>query len=503
MRRGKIALSLSIIYFVFTIVAPFTGENFVNAKGIEYVNFSEYAAQDLFADANETEDAESKSESTNSSQNSTDSEKQASNTYANYYAQGYANALMSLTTSVNSSNESAKHIAYITENSGKKMTFSFYGDEDFVDSFGATKQFVFMAGEDNAYVCTAKKVYLQVQGKDTSLISGFLSTTQYLSGDAKILASDDKLSTSIIAPITDTYKNIDYKGYACLLTKDSDGSGIYVTYTMPASNYDDSKAQKFVYSLELVDESFSDIVQDYTAVSDDYNIVNSITLMCDTGFFNYKSLDSENFDAAQNLVKPALVELFHADSEDSKTGWSGSGVICDIESDYIYILSVEHVAELMTEGNNEIWLYDKTRLTFNSKIDYVRLSDENEICMFRIPTSMIPTRILVGLREVDADENIYEELSTGDQLLGVCTNLRHTGKDYTAAMTLLKLNDAIPEEPDDTVYLSATLALEQGMSGTAVIDMHGNFVGIADSRNVSTEKSYVLMINGLSSLKFD
>ena len=68
-------------------------------------------------------------------------------------------------------------------------------------------------------------------------------------------------------------------------------------------------------------------------------------------------------------------------------------------------------------------------------------------------------------------------------------------------MTLLKIHDSIPEKKDVPIYLTATLALQDGMSGTAVVDMKGNLVGIADAKNLNTNKSYALMIDNV--LSFD
>ena len=59
----------------------------------------------------------------------------------------------------------------------------------------------------------------------------------------------------------------------------------------------------------------------------------------------------------------------------------------------------------------------------------------------------------------------------------------------------------IREKKDVPIYLTATLALQDGMSGTAVVDMKGNLVGIADAKNLNTNKSYALMIDNV--LSFD
>jgi hypothetical protein len=195
------------------------------------------------------------------------------------------------------------------------------------------------------------------------------------------------------------------------------------------------------------------------------------------------------------------MELFHSDSEDSGKGWSGSGIIWDIQPDYIYCLSAAHVLDLMTDGFNEIWLYDNTRLTFEKKLSYSQVSAQNELCMFKIPTEMIPMRILRKLREASIDPDIYDKLDSGSQLLGVCINYRHQGKDLVTPMTLQKIGDCVPEYPNSRNFVSATLALRDGMSGTAVIDMHGNLVGVADCMNTRTAKSYALMIDNLDILR--
>ena len=270
---------------------------------------------------------------------------------------------------------------------------------------------------------------------------------------------------------------------------------------MPDDIYDEASVLTFAESVAFADDTFASSLETSTATVDNYTSESSLETLCKTGYFNYKPLSSENFNLAQQLVKPSLIELFHADSEDSPNGWSGSGVIYDITPDYIYFISVAHVLDRMREGNNELWLYDGTRITFNNAINYTRLSSENEICLFRLSTSYIPMRILTRLREISVNPGIYSQIPEGAQLLGIATNYKHTGKDLVTPMTLLKINDSIPENKDASIYLTATLALQDGMSGTAVIDMKGNLVGIADAKNLTTNKSYALMIDNI--LSFD
>lgn len=426
----------------------------------------------------------------------------AEHTYSSYYAQGYSNAIMGLLTYANDAE--SYHIASVKMDNGHSLCFSFLGDEDFVDSFGATSDTVVIQGVDNSYILSLGEAAL-VQSPslyDTDSFSSFLTPSEYFTTDVvEIFTSDDGQSALIRSKIKANIEGIAYSGYLAVLAHSSSYSGIRFTYMMPDESYDESKIISFIDSLSFAESVYASSIDSATVVLDTYTSQSSLETLCQTGFFNYKPLSFENFNLAQQLVKPSLVELFHADSEDSPNGWSGSGVIYDITADYIYFLTVAHVADLMTQGNNELWLYDGTRITFSEAINYTRLSDDNEICLFRLSTSLIPMRILTRLREISIDTDIYSQIPTGTQLLGIATNYKHSGKDLTTPMTLLKINDTIPENKEAPVYLTATLALQDGMSGTAVIDMRGNLVGIADAKNLNTNKSYVLMIDNI--LSFD
>lgn len=423
-------------------------------------------------------------------------------TYTSYYAQGYSNALMGLQTYALDS--AFYHIANVKTNSGRSLCFSFLGNEDFVGYFGATPDSVIVEASDSSYIISIGETQL-IQAPSLYTIesfSSFLTPSQYFTSDSiESYASDDGLSTLLRARITENIEGHKYSGYLIVLTHTSSNSGIRFTYLMPDEIYDESTVLLFADSVAFAEDAFSKSLETSTVAVDDYTSESSLETLCKTGYFSYKPLSAENFTLAQQLVKPSLVELFHADSEDSPNGWSGSGVIYDITPDYIYFLSVAHVLDLMQEGNNELWLYDGTRITFSNAIKYTKLSSDNEICLFRLSTSLIPMRILTRLREISINPGIYSQIPEGTQLLGIATNYKHTGKDLVTPMTLLKINDSIPEKKDAPIYLTATLALQDGMSGTAVVDMKGNLVGIADAKNLNTNKSYALMIDNV--LSFD
>ncbi|SHH13170.1 hypothetical protein SAMN02745229_00313 [Butyrivibrio fibrisolvens DSM 3071] len=426
----------------------------------------------------------------------------STHTYSTYYAQGYSNALMGLQTYANG--QTSYHIANVKMHNGHSLCFSFYGNEDFVGTFGTTSDTVMIEGNDDAYIMCVSEAQL-VQSPSLYNIdsfSSFLTPSQYFTSDqVECFTSEDGLNSLLRAKVTEIIEGRKYSGYLMVLSHSSSYTGILLTYMMPDDSYDEASVLTFAESVAFADDTFASSLETSTAVADAYTSESSLETLCKTGYFNYKPLSSENFTLAQQLVKPSLIELFHADSEDSPNGWSGSGVIYDITPDYIYFISVAHVLDRMREGNNELWLYDGTRITFSNAIKYTRLSTENELCLFRLSTDYIPMRILTRLREISVNPNIYSQIPEGAQLLGIATNYKHTGKDLITPMTLLKINDTIPENKDASIYLTATLALQDGMSGTAVIDMRGNLVGIADAKNLTTNKSYALMIDNI--LSFD
>lgn len=220
------------------------------------------------------------------------------------------------------------------------------------------------------------------------------------------------------------------------------------------------------------------LVEDSSLATDEYFTTQDLELMCEYHFFEYEPLEQADHDAAVELVKPAQICLFKGDDN----SWtSGSGFIYEITPEYIYIGSVNHVTKAML-SDCQIYFWNDTRIV--ETISPVKVSDSNELVMFRVPIEEVPAGTLVTLRSVYADENVYDELTVGDDLIGYVENWKKT--TVVVADITLKAFDkefmGMAQHCIETSY-----GTKSGMSGGTVIDLYGRLVGVVEGRKMYYE----------------
>ena len=218
--------------------------------------------------------------------------------------------------------------------------------------------------------------------------------------------------------------------------------------------------------------------------SDDLSLGgDELKLLCDADYFAYEPLAAPDFDKAVKLLEPTLVDL--------KVVWenawiAGSGCIYKITPDYVCFLSVKHV---MVEVYKKcaVMFFDGT--VVKGKVDYVYSKTYNELAMFMIPTADIPTDTLMKLRQVYVDPDIYNKLQKDDEVVAYAKHWIGSDEDLVKKMKVKRLTTSIRELNLYRSLLETTTGVVGGMSGTAVVDLRGNLVGLASAIGLDSEST--------------
>lgn len=217
-----------------------------------------------------------------------------------------------------------------------------------------------------------------------------------------------------------------------------------------------------------------------------------LTLLCDNGYFTYEPLKEDDYDKTLELVHPTLIDIGN-----DKHGW-GSGFIYKITPQHIYFLTVEHVIKKRTEDTN-ITFFDNTKIVESS--DYIRLSENSELSMFRIKIQDVPPDTLMHLKQIYIDSSIYDELKEGNKLIAYAAwwaekqDVIKTGDIKNVMATW----DALGYYFEDSC-IETQLMTKSGMSGTAIVDYKGNLVGVAFAVRYSENSSFNLRIDDVEKL---
>ena len=120
-------------------------------------------------------------------------------------------------------------------------------------------------------------------------------------------------------------------------------------------------------------------------------------------------------------------------------------------------------------------------------IDYVSSQQKNELSIFRIPAGDVPVDTLLKLKQIYVDPDIYSRLSEGDEVVAFAKHWTGTDKDLIRRMKVKRLTSSISEFGLVDSLLETTSGVVSGMSGTAVIDLRGNLVGLASAYGTATD----------------
>lgn len=235
------------------------------------------------------------------------------------------------------------------------------------------------------------------------------------------------------------------------------------------------------YGLEADTYSTVHIVSSYQRVlshRDDCRIrSDDLAFAVEEGYFTYEPFSKPDREGVIRECAPTLVNLY-VDNDDGSSS-SGSAFIYRVESDYIYMYSVYHVTSAIESKPVTITFYDgsSTRAAIRS----TSLSAGNEAALFKIPVKTVPYHVLVRLKQVACEKDIYDHVKAGTPLMEYCKNWRRGEepeiiKDVNVIS--FELSDIQRQYVDGGSYFTATRESVSGMSGTAVFDLRGVLAGI-------------------------
>ena len=229
-------------------------------------------------------------------------------------------------------------------------------------------------------------------------------------------------------------------------------------------------------------------------------------LLCEYDFFEYDILPEEDYTAVLDLIEPAQVNMMYSYSNAYSWGYSaGSGFIYRIEEDYTYIVSCTHVYKEF-EGDVEIMFCDEKGTSIDvEKPFYMQMSDENEVAMIRIPTSEIPADVLVEIKAIYCDENVYDDLKKGQNVVAYSGHFLN-GKPKIGKMAIQSLDEYFMSDARNCVKTTHDIA--RGMSGGSVCDLYGRLIGVVEGymslwnfdKGDYDNSDFLLRIEGLEDL---
>ncbi len=250
------------------------------------------------------------------------------------------------------------------------------------------------------------------------------------------------------------------------------------------NNIGDYRAEYSVkdsYGLEAKSQSTVHIVssqQRVLAHRDDCTISsNDLSYAVEEGYFTYEPFSAPDRNRVLSECAPTLINLYVGHDDGSAS--SGSAFIYEIDKDYIYMYSVYHVTSVLEREPVTITFYDGS--SARSAIRSVSLSAGNEAALFRIPVRIVPYHVLVRLKQVATEDDIYDHVKAGSPLIEYCKNWRggevpEIVKDVDVIS--FRLSNIQKQYVDGDSYYTATRESVSGMSGTAVFDYRGVLAGI-------------------------
>lgn len=203
-----------------------------------------------------------------------------------------------------------------------------------------------------------------------------------------------------------------------------------------------------------------------------------IELLCEYDFFEYDTLEEEDYTQVIELIEPAQVNMIYRFADARHSGYTaGSGFIYRIDEDYTYIVSCTHVYEEF-EGSVELMFCDDKATAIDiPKPHFLQMSPENEVAMIRIPTEDIPADVLVEIKEINADEDVYSSLKKGQTVVAYSGHWLND-KPRIGKMAIQSLDEYFMQDASNCV--KTTHDVRAGMSGGSVCDLYGRLIGVVE-----------------------
>ncbi|MBQ7583181.1 MAG: hypothetical protein IJT24_01105, partial [Lachnospiraceae bacterium] len=248
-----------------------------------------------------------------------------------------------------------------------------------------------------------------------------------------------------------------------------------------AGDYRISYEVKDSYGLTAEAQSTVHVVSSAQTVDkhrDDCRISSSdLSYAVEEGFFKSGPFSEPDRDRVIEECRASLINLMVREADGAVS--SGSAFVYSVASDYVYMVSVYHVTSELEREPVTITFYDGS--SPRAPIKSIRLRAGNEAALFRVPVRSVPYHVLVRLKEVAVDEDIYDYVKAGTPLIEYSSMWRGGERPEIikdVKVISFRLSDIQKKYVDGDSYFTVTRESESGMSGTAVFDYRGVLAGI-------------------------
>ncbi len=177
------------------------------------------------------------------------------------------------------------------------------------------------------------------------------------------------------------------------------------------------------------------------------------------------------------VMRPAVVRL---QKEGELTYSWGSGYIIEITDEEVIICTNAHVVggyETM-----DAYFHDGTKVQAEILGKAGETITEKDIAFVRVARADLPEELVSTLRTVHIDKDYWESLSNRPDIEVGFSCAREDGSLWAKRAGLLLYKETVKEEfLSYGTFSEIGIVLEEGMSGSAVVDGHGNLMGMAVS----------------------
>lgn len=172
------------------------------------------------------------------------------------------------------------------------------------------------------------------------------------------------------------------------------------------------------------------------------------------------------------LQKPSATDIYNSVEKSvvsinnfSTNNTFGSGIIWEIDDDYVYVLTCAHVVDT----NQFVVNFEAEESVFGT---IEKQNKEKDIALVKVKKSEIPTEVLSSLKVVEKSIN---DVSNGDVVYAVGNALNY-GKSITSGI-VSNVNTA-GYSIEGMSIIQITAPINSGNSGGALFDENGKLIGL-------------------------
>lgn len=197
--------------------------------------------------------------------------------------------------------------------------------------------------------------------------------------------------------------------------------------------------------------------------------------------------DYDNISDTLEYMRPALVQLYHAEGR----GYTaGSGYIMEITEDTLYICSNRHVVE--SYDSWDVYFFDGTRVRGRT----LGYSDRFDVGVATVSVADVPEDLMEQLMTIHIDMEYWSGLDDQRIDVGLERVDRMGGILHTSTGIMLKVKQYFGWY-DRENQTEVTLVLEHGDSGSAVMDGYGNLIGMAFAYTCAPRRYWCVPLDGI------